>query len=611
MRSECQASRSPSREGLRNGSRVVWLLILLAVVPYLNAIQNELVYDDLALVRENRRIWSLHPAPIFLEPGLERYVVEWYRPLTLYSFALNYAVHGLAPAGYHLVNIGLHLANTLLLYGLAGRMRAAPVGAFIAAALFAVHPVHVEAVVPASGRADLLSAFFVLLAWRLSLGGSHRSEKWRGVAIGSAAAAALLAKESAIVLWPLLAVSDLLGLGQPGNDRRASLSRLTTRASLHVAIALGLIGYFALRVTATGGWLAVPGATIRALENPLAEADIPVRLATAVWVLVKYFGLLLFPLTLSADYSFNQIPLISGLGDPRLWIAVAFAGAVGAVLRLGWRRNFLFTASLLLLFLTWLPLSNTVLVIGTIMAERLMYLPSTMFALAAGALVESGWPRRPSRSWKRIALLVAVLGIFLGRTVVRNRDWQSSETLFSKTVRTAPQSAKARFNYGTVLLGQGQLTRAAQEFEEAVRIAGWYPEARNALGTVFLQQQELDRAEALFRQAIEEQPDLGSAWANLGAALFRAGKDEEAEGALERAATLRPDLPLVWATLGAIAERRGQVERAIERLQRAYQLSPSMEGLGEHLQELLARTGRLAEAQAIARERAERQQRPD
>jgi len=545
-----------------------FLLVALAVFPYLNTLGNALVYDDLALTGENDRVRSLDPRPIFLGRSLERYEVEWYRPLTIYTFALNYAVHGLRPEGYHVVNLALHASTVLLLYRIALGLLPSGTGALVAAGLFATHPIHVEAVAPASGRADLLATFFALLAGWLWLTARERAGTARLAVIALSTLAAFLSKESAVAIGVLLVVSSLLGRAR----------------SLSVLLLFTMLGYFALRVAATGGWLAVPGTSIRTLENPLVEAEPAVRLATGGWVLVQYLGLLLAPLTLSADYSFDQIPLITSLADGRLWATFFAMVALSLVLFLSWKRNPALGSFLVLFLVSWVPVSNTILPIGTIKAERLMYLPSAFLALAAGALA--------CHRYRRLTWLVVtpILVAYAARTVARNQDWRSQETLFAATVKTAPRSAKARFNYGTELLGQGRLTEAAREFETALRIAPRYPEAANALGSVFLQKQDLARAEAYFRGAIQDQPDLGSAWANLGATLFRAGRHTEAEPALERAAALRPDLAIVWATLGALAENRGERERAIECYRNAYKLAPSLDGLGAHLKELLSRS---------------------
>ena len=187
------------RPGLGRGGLA--LLLALAVTPYLNTLRNDLVYDDRALVTENQQVRTLDPRSL-LHPSLDRYAVEWYRPLTIYSLAITYALGGLDPIAYHVGNLLSHAASVWLLSGIALAVLRRRAPALIAAALFAVHAIHVEAVAPASGRADLLSALFVLLTWRLALNAGRRPTPGRGAMAGAAAFAGVLAKESAIVAWP-------------------------------------------------------------------------------------------------------------------------------------------------------------------------------------------------------------------------------------------------------------------------------------------------------------------------------------------------------------------------------------------------------------------------
>lgn len=580
-------------------------MLCLAVAPYVNTLHNDLVYDDRALVTDNQQIRSLDPQVMF-RPGLDRYPVEWYRPLTLLSFGVNYRLGGLDPAGYHLANIALHAASVWLLYRVALKVLPAPGVAMLAAGLFAVHPIHVEAVAPASGRADLLATLFVLLAWHLALELDRTPTWWRAAGVGAAGFAALLAKESAIALWPLVAMSDLGGLGWPVSPRTTAFARIWSRRRIHVALATTLVAYLLLRMTVTGSLGAVGGLAIRPLENPLAGARLDLRLATAAWVLVKYCALLVVPRGLSADYSFNQIPLVVLWTDPRLAASIVLIAAMCAMAVLAWRRQRAIAVLVLLFVVLWLPVSNLVLTIGTIMAERLMYLPSVAFVLLVGAAVHSARPSTNGIGPVLTAIAAVIAPVLIGVTVDRNRDWQSQEALFSDTVRQSPDSAKARFNYGTMFLERQALVEAAREFRRAVQIAPDYPEAHNGLGNVLLRLRSLDEAEAEFREAIRDKPDLASAWTNLGITLSRAGRNGEAESALRRALDLDPRIAIAHANLGAVAERQGHLALAIDHYWATYRLEPRFEALGPHLVELLVAAGRQAEAEALTRELRQR-----
>jgi Tfp pilus assembly protein PilF len=253
-----------------------------------------------------------------------------------------------------------------------------------------------------------------------------------------------------------------------------------------------------------------------------------------------------------------------------------------------------------------LPVSNLVLTIVTIMAERLMYLPSVAFVLLVGAAVHSARPSTNNIAPVLTAIAAGVAPVLMGVTLDRNRDWRSQEALFSHTVRQSPDSAKAHFNYGTVFLERQALAEAAREFRRAVQIAPDYPEAHNGLGNVHLRLRSLDEAEVEFREAIRDKPDLASAWTNLGITLSRMGRDGEAESALRRALDLDPWIAIAHANLGAVAERQGHLALAIDHYWATYRLEPQFEALGPHLVELLVAAGRHAEAEALSRELRER-----
>jgi tetratricopeptide (TPR) repeat protein len=569
------------------------ILAATSCLPYLNTVGNELVYDDRALIVENELVRSLNPAPVLLGPSLSIERLEWYRPLTIYTFSLQYSLHASQPAGYHLVNIVLHLLNVLLLFEIGRRLLGEDRTAFLAAGLFALHPIHVEAVVPVSGRADLLSTLLVLTAWRWALLEESRAPLVRSGAVAIAFFAALLSKEGAIAGWPLILLTDLWRhyRGERGGD-----FNLRSRIPVHAALALAAASYFVLRAAALGGWLIPTDNPVRYIENPLVDETRPmVRVATAGWVLLRYVGLLVAPLRLSADYSYNQVPVVAALTDPRGWTALVALLAAAAVLGLGPR---IYRLLGLMFLVAWAPISNLWISIGTLMAERLMYLPSALFCLALASVFALGLSR-PSVRLPSTFLLVAVFAFYSARTLVRNRDWRDQEALFAATVRTAPRSAKAHFNYATELLRTGRLPEAEAELETALAIAERYPEAHSALGTIYMQRNELLRAEAEFQRALEQNPRLSSAWLNVGLSYFRSGRNDEASRALQESIRIDPRPPLGWATLGALAERRGERDEALRFYREAYELDPDFPGLSRHFADLLEAAGHLDEANRI------------
>jgi superkiller protein 3 len=235
--------------------------------------------------------------------------------------------------------------------------------------------------------------------------------------------------------------------------------------------------------------------------------------------------------------------------------------------------------------------------IGTIMAERLLYLPSVAFCLLAGQAASS--LRRRMSPRVMVAALAVLIAAHVGRTITRAFDWRSQEALFAATVSASPRSAKAHFNYGSELYRMGWLPEARRELEAALAIAPRYAEARSGLAAILLHENDLRAAERELRRAIEDEPLLASAWVNLGMALFRMGRHPESAEALERALELDPRLTLAWMVRGAIAESLEDRRRAIEWYRRAFELDPDFEGLADHLARLLREEGRTSEAERV------------
>jgi Tfp pilus assembly protein PilF len=554
----------------------ILMVIVVATVPYFSTLSHGFSYDDQAQVVDNNLIRTVAPSAILARGGVTHGRVEWYRPLTIYTFALNYAAEGLSARSYHLTNLALHAVNSLLVLAIGWRLFRPPIVGCAAALLFAAHAVHTEAVAPVSGRADLLATCFVLLGWFFSLLPSSRV---RTSCVVAALLAGLLSKESAIALVALVPLSDVIR----DRTRRADrlMSRRDTRGMrlpLYGTLAIATATYLAFRYVVVGG-LAGANATVRFIENPLIEARWPVRWATALWVICRYLRLFVVPWPLSADYSFRQIPVISAWDDPRamavlLAVALTIAGAVFV-----WRRTPVVTTVAAIFAVLIAPVSNLVVPIGTIMAERLLYLPSValclLFGLGIGSLIAKG---RRFQILAGTLLVVAVLGNVIA-AVSRNRVWASDERLFASAVRVSPMSAKAHFNYGSLLLDCGHPDVSQTELETALRISPVYPEAHNALGVVHLGNGYLTGAEREFRLALRDSPAYGQAMANLGIALGRQGRAQEAEGALRRSIELDGRFAAAYANLGLLVEQRGRQREAIDLYRRAYELDPRLDAV--------------------------------
>jgi tetratricopeptide (TPR) repeat protein len=467
----------------------------VAALVYARALQNGFALDDVFLVENNPAIASAANIPrLFLSPYWDAPGESYglYRPLAIVSLAVDRAVMGAGPLGFHLTNVLLH-AGVAALSWFALRRAGIHYGTALAGAgLFAALSVHTEAVANIAGRAELLAALFVLSAWL-----AHRREN--RIAAAAFYFCALLSKESAILAPALFLLDDAM------RERR----RPTELAPRYAGFAAALIAMVLLRVVALGPHLSAEG-TI-ALDNPAAAAGAGPRIATALWVQLKYAGLCLYPRHLVSDYSFDAIPVARGLGDLRALAGLSFLSAVTGAAVWGFRhcRPLALASGVWLAF--GLPSSNLLFPAGTIMGERLVYLPSLGICLGLGHLIAAG--AAGGGRLRRIALVAATLAAVLGysaRAIARIPDWKDNLSLATADVATSPRSAKLQAGAGMFLADAG---RAAE-------------------------------AEDHLRRAVEIYPDYAQMHYNLAVLLSRRGARGEAIEHLNRAIALAPGNPL-------------------------------------------------------------------
>jgi tetratricopeptide (TPR) repeat protein len=404
-------------------------LFALTALAFSNSFSAGLALDNRILITGDPRIReaSVHNVGLILQhtfwwPNGEAGI---YRPLTTLSYLFNYAIlgNGSQPAGYHWTNFLLHAGNVFLVWALMRRLLGGVRVPLFIAALWAVHPVLTESVTNIVGRADLLAGMAVLGGFLMYLKSAEATGKRRlGWLAGLAAATALgvFSKESAVVLPGVILLYEL------AMSRRLRAMLWGCAATI---LPIGAMLWQRSLVLA-----ASPAAEFPFVDNPIAGADFWTGRLTAIQVLARYLWLTVWPVKLSADYSYSAIPLAHGsLQDWIAWIAVAaILCAVGFAF---WRNRLVFFFACFG-FLNLLPASNLLFPIGTIMAERLMYLPLVGW-LACLVVATS---MRPARFTPVIVGVIVIA--FTVRTWVRNLDWKDDLSMASAGVETTPQSFK-------------------------------------------------------------------------------------------------------------------------------------------------------------------------
>jgi len=452
--------------------RPVLGILLLSLLAYANALGNEFTYDDFPYVIANdaihlplgRLVWARYDVS-----GL-------WRPLTLLSYAANYAVGGSHPFSYHLFNILAHAAVSVLLYRLLLEMLGRPKLALAASLVFAVHPLHTEAVTSAAGRMEVLAAGFVFAAWLL-----HWREKPYAAAV--CFLLALGSKESAAAFLLLVPAADWV-----------LRKRFVTSANLVYGLTFAV--YLALRWKAVGLF----GLTdISPVDNPLAPLTAPLRIANALRLAGLMLFLHVYPARLTLEYSYNAIPVILDRTLLAQWVTLS-AALLAAWIWLARRSTAVFLAGAI--YLAGFALTSNILFpVGNNFGERWAYLPSAGFCLLAGLGYERLEQRRRVLALLLLGLAIAGLS---ARTIVRNADWRNTFTLFSAAVRAYPNSVKAQWPLGQEYLQRGDLARAEEHLQAAVRIFPLIPDLQVALGVLAFRKGDLAAADQHFRDAVRD-----------------------------------------------------------------------------------------------------------
>ena len=491
------------------------------------------------------------------------------------SFAFNYMGAGLTAWSYHAVNLALHALVTWLLYLLALQLGFSFRAGLVGAVLFALHPIHTEAVSGIVGRSELLMAAGVLASLRWGIQG-------RLVLSLTAFLLALLSKEQAVMLPVLLLLFDLLF----GTDRRGSHGR--DRGGRHVLArygpyALVLLGYVFLRWWALG---TLKGPPAPFLDNPLPHLDVWPRLLTTIKVAGTYLWLCLWPVRLSGDYSFHAIPFSdSPMDDGVLFGFLTWGGMLAfAVLKYRTFPGASFAVGFLML--TFLPVSNLLMPIGTIMGERLFYLPSAGLCLLVGAGYDAFdyWTRthgsgRPAlRRWLHVTraiglgLLIGVCLLFLLRTILRNQDWVDDDHIAQSTLQAVPNSAKAHSAVGRLAKDKQQWDEAISHFQKALSIYPAYTEIdvtlNSNLGISLIEKGLVAEGTAAIERAVALDPSWSLLWYNLGFAYSKQSLNREAEAAYHQAARLNDEDPMAYTGLGFLFLKEHRYEDAPRRPKR-------------------------------------------
>lgn len=443
-------SREPAVEsGERRAQRFeAFIAAVAAIAAYATSLRNGFTIDDSYIVVDNGSLRDLRNIPSFFVRSwggeitsdlYARMNAGYYRPLTSTLQALEMACFGTDPLGFHVVSVVLHAVATLLALAFARRLLGGSRpygGAFVCALLFAAHPIHAEAVNPATYQSTLLAACLAFGA--LHVGCSPRGRARALVTAGLSLLAAL-AKEEGVVVLPLLVAHELL---RPSEDRPRRPDVATV-----VAFGAGILVYAVLRAGAVHG----TGMSF------FGDAPLIVRIYTMATVVVLYARLLLVPWPFCPFYDWYIVPIATSPSDPGVLVGfgIALVTALGVV---ALRRRGFGAAAFALAFvpISLLPVLQLVPIL-IVAAERFLYLGSFGFFALVGVLAER-------RRRVRDAALVTAL-VLMAITSFRNLDWHDDTSLNRAYARDFPESPTPHLNLADLAVAQGDLAAALHELE--------------------------------------------------------------------------------------------------------------------------------------------------
>lgn len=602
-------------------------LILTTLTAFWQVRNNEFInLDDDLYVTDNPNVQKGLTLKGVLWAFTSIHAGHWH-PMTWLSHMLDYDLYGLNPGGHHMTNLLFHIANTIVLFLLLQRMTGVPWRSGFVAALFALHPLHVESVAWVAERKDVLSTFFWMLAMWTYVGYVERPKLERYLLVVLCFVLALMSKPMAVTLPFVLLVLDYWPLG------RLQFENMDNTLSPSINTAHHKVPFFRLVLekvplfflTAVSSLFTVLAHWGGGAVASLDKLPIEIRIGNALVSYVRYMAKMIWPDRLAVLYPHPIIlPLWEVAGATLLLLMISVL-----VILAGRKRPYYIVG--------WLwYLGTLVPVIGLVqagiqaMADRFTYIPLIGWFI----MVIYGVPDiLTGRRYRKVALAISgglLLSILMTTTILQVQHWQNSMKLFNHTLKVTvnnslihnnlgvtlvkqgkdqeavvhymnalkinPGYADAHYNLGTLLARHGKNEEAMVHFVETLRIKPNRVEAHNDLGVILSKQGKIQEAIAHFSEAVRINPNYAEAQFNLGTALVHQGRNEEALPYFSEALRINPKDAKVHNNLGLALARQGKIRESIAHYTHALQINPDYADTHYNLGALLARQGKDQEA---------------
>ena len=568
------------------------ILLLLVALSYANSLRNEFVWDDHQQIVMNPDLRPGADLTHLFSAGVWGYLHRgspasniYYRPLQMASYRAVVSIAGVSPLAFHVVSLIFTAASVLVAFGLFWKVTRRMEVAFAAAALFAVHPIHTEAVDWISALPDIGCTLFLLMGFSFFLyiygEASPEHVRVRPVTIHwllwtlslGCFAVALLWKETAAVL-PLL-VAGYVFLIPHGNG---TVKKVRAAAMLSLPFWIVLAGYLLLRFRLLG--------EIAASQRNWQLTPLGLAL-TASYLMMAYWWKLLVPVPLNAYHVFSPV---TSIFDLRAVAGVLFVVLACALVVYAARRIPLASFSAAWVFITLLPVMDIYALGRNVFAERYLYLPSVGFCLLVTILAAEALHRVPQRFRKLTAMsaLAVVVLVYVSATLARNPDWKDDATLFARTLETSPDAPFVHIMVAAAASDQPSSLGSAEDhyWKAANYAAAEVPPDRlnmaiayKGLASIYSDRSDFSRALEMLARAREVAPDDTEIDGEQGLILTKAGRWDEAATYLQRAVATSPEDANVLSALGIYAQRHNrQLDQAAAYFQRALAVHTDHDG---------------------------------
>jgi protein O-mannosyl-transferase len=535
-------------------------LVLMTVAAYWPMGHNGFVnFDDQTYVTGNRHVGE----------GLSWQGVKWaftefhtcnWHPLTWMSHMLDVQLFGMHAKWHHLVSLAFHILNTLLLFGFLGRVTRKVWASAFVAALFALHPLHVESVAWVAERKDVLSTFFWLGAMWMYAYYAKRPGWARYAGVAVFFALGLMSKPMAVTLPLILLLLDYWPLERyDGNGRNAGKS---------------LWGLIVEKLPLVGMSVVSAIVTLQAQRGAISTLDmvsLPMRLANAIESYGRYMWEMVWPAGLAVLYPYPNHPQYAEAAA----VLALLVAVTAAALYFGRRMKFLVVGWLWYMVIL-VPVIGLVQVGEQSHADRYTYLPLVgLLVIVAWAAAEA-INRRPALRPGAVVAAAAIL-VVTGTVTFRQLSyWKDSISLFERAIAVTKDNHLAMTNLGNALVADGESDRAMEQFRKSLQLAPKRAETLSGIGAILFGKNQLEESWDFYRRAAELRPDLQRTQLNAGASLIALSRFAEAEPYLRKALELDGASAEAWTALGHVLGATGRVDEGIAACRKAIEISPGL-----------------------------------